>query len=354
MAYYDWRAALSYDADVTMVVASRGSGKTFGLRVQLLRDWLRDGSRFVAVTRTRQKELPAMASGFFDRVGALPDFEGWLFRSDSSGAYAARKPEDDSVKPKWERVGYFVALTEMQTTKQMTFDRVYRIVFDEAVIDKRLTPYSRYLPNEFEILANVVDSCSRERPDSGGRSPRVYLLGNACDMTNPYFVRYGVDSVPEYGRHWYAGKTFLLDYVEPSGYEDAKRSDTVAGRMLAGTVGADVASGNVFVDSGSDFVADRPKWSTFEFGVVFEGARYGVWYDAASGLYYVCSVFPKKSKRPVFALTREDDSVDRLVALRSNAMLKSFASLYQYGIIRYESLAVREGFLRVLSLFGIR
>ena len=36
--FYDWQKTLSYDADVTMVIGTRGVGKTFGLRTQFIRD----------------------------------------------------------------------------------------------------------------------------------------------------------------------------------------------------------------------------------------------------------------------------------------------------------------------------
>lgn len=53
--YYDWEKTLSYDADVTMVIGARGVGKTFGLRKQCIKDFLRDGSRFVEVTRFKNE-----------------------------------------------------------------------------------------------------------------------------------------------------------------------------------------------------------------------------------------------------------------------------------------------------------
>ena len=67
MKYYDWNLTLSYDADVTMVVGARGIGKTYGLRLQFIRDFLKDGSRFVELTR-HQKQLSDFTSTYFDRI----------------------------------------------------------------------------------------------------------------------------------------------------------------------------------------------------------------------------------------------------------------------------------------------
>ena len=60
--YYDWEKTLSYDADVTMVIGARGVGKTFGLRRQFIRDYLRHEWRFVEVTRYKN-ELSGVSDG---------------------------------------------------------------------------------------------------------------------------------------------------------------------------------------------------------------------------------------------------------------------------------------------------
>ena len=349
--YYDWPKTLSYDADVTMVVGARGLGKTFGLRAQFIRDWIRGGSRFVEIARYKA-EIPDVARNYFDRLAELPEFSGYVFRTDSKSAYIARKPVDDSVKPVWNQIGYFVALTEMQKSKKRTFEHVYRLLLDEATID-RSDRYHGYLPHEFELLANVVDSCARERADSGVRPPRVYLLSNACDLTNPYFIRYGIDSPPEFGRHWYAGKTFLLDYVRDDEYAVEKSEGTVSGRMLRGLSGEALASRNEFVAAHDDFIEPKPRWADFEFGIRYMGQSFGVWYDAVKGNFHVTGSIPNGAS-PVFALTRADNRVDMLMVKRSNKTLQSLVDLAMYNQLRFSTVGVRERFYEAMSMFGIR
>ena len=62
--FYDWHKTLSFDADVTMVIGPRGIGKTFGLRYQCIKDFLKDGSRFVEVCRFKA-ELSGVSDGYF-------------------------------------------------------------------------------------------------------------------------------------------------------------------------------------------------------------------------------------------------------------------------------------------------
>ena len=91
--YYDWNKTLSYDADVTMVVGSRGIGKTYGLRNQFVRDYINHQWRFVEVVRF-QKELAGVSNGYFDRIDSNQEFAGKIFQTNNNMAFLADKPEE--------------------------------------------------------------------------------------------------------------------------------------------------------------------------------------------------------------------------------------------------------------------
>lgn len=349
--YYDWRRTLSYDADVTCVVGARGIGKTYGLRMQFIRDWIRDGSRFVEIARYKT-EIPDVARDYFGRLEQEDEFKPWMFRTDGKTAWIApRVPDGD--KPAWEPIGYFVALTEMQKTKKRTFANVYRLLMDEATVDVS-DRYHGYLNHEFELLANIVDSCSRERADGRGRRPHVYLLSNACDLVNPYFVRYGIDTVPPFGYSWHAGKTFLLHYVRDDEYADAKRAGTVAGRMLRGTAGERISAYNEFGNAHDDFIEPKPADADFEFGFIWRGERMGVWYDSVAGNFHITGKIPNNTTRPVYAFTRADNRIDVMMVKRSNKLLQSLVDLAVYNQLRFDTVGRRERFYEAMAMFGIR
>lgn len=359
--YYDWHKTLSYDADVTMVIGARGVGKTFGIRTQCIRDWIKDGSRFVEVVRFKN-ELSGVADGYFNRTGEQEEFSKYIFRTDARYAYIAEKPteeegeEKDQKKKKvaWHIIGYFIALSDAQRMKKRTFDHVRRIIFDESILE-RSDRYHNYLPNEFGILANLVDTVSRERADTKGLRPRVYLLGNACDLSNPYFAVYGVGTDLRFGYRWYAQKTFLLHYVDSGEYAKEKLEGTVAGRMMRGTSAAKVAIENEFVGVGTEFVKPKPSRAKFSFGIKCEGKSFGVWVDVQGGLYYVTNKLPKDSEqRTIFALTADDNRVNYIAAKRANKTLSYFAEMYYLNLVRYDSVQTKSDFRYVLSMFGIR
>lgn len=350
--FYDWAKTLSYDADVTMVVGARGIGKTFGLRKQCVKDFLRDGSRFCEITRYKN-EISGVSDGYFNRLEKLPDFDDYVFKTDARYAFIAEKPENEDDKPIWSKCGYFLALSDAQRAKKRTFDNVRRLIFDECILE-RSDRYHRYLPNEFGILANVVDTVSRERGDDASMRPRVYLLGNSLDLSNPYFSAYGVGTDLSFGYRWYAHKTFLLHYVESREYSSEKATRTVAGRMLANTEAGKMAIDNEFIRANSDFVKSKPKKAKFSFGLVCNGFEFGIWIDQTQGLYYVTDSFPRASNKPIYALTREDMKINYIAAKKVGKLMSYIQEMYYYSLIRYQNESVMGRFGEVLQMFGVR
>ena len=185
--FYDWDKTFTYDAEVTMVVGARGIGKTYGLRKKVLEICIEKGYRFVEVCRYKN-ELDGLTRGYFDRLSHDEELEDFMFKSDTRFAYVGKKvlnEGDKKEKVEWNLIGYFIPMSGSQKYKKNTYDNVRFIIVDECVLDK-MDRFHHYLPNEFGILAGIVDTVSRERPGVKGVKPRIFLLGNACDITNPY------------------------------------------------------------------------------------------------------------------------------------------------------------------------
>ena len=248
---------------------------------------------------------------------------------------------------------YFIALSDAQRMKKRTFDKVRRIIFDESILESS-DRYHNYLPNEFGILANLVDTVSRERADTDSIRPRVYLLGNACDLSNPYFAVYGVGTDLKFGYRWYARKTFLLHYVEAGDYGREKLTGTVAGRMMQGTTAAKIAISNEFVGTNSEFVGRKPSRAKFSFGIKCNGKTFGIWVDVQGGLYYVTASIPNNTEKPIYALTVEDNRINYIAARSANKTLSYFKEVYYMNLIRFQTVAVKRDFIEeVLTKFGI-
>lgn len=355
--YYDWNATLAYDAELTMVVGPRRYGKTFGLRLQCVRDWLRKGWRFCEIVRTKSEiEGPdAMQRDYYEKVGEM--FPDLLFKIQGKRALVARKPESEDDAPVWDTIGYFVAMTDYQNLKRRTISNVRRYILDEFIIERDLARgYRDYIPGEVDIVASIVQTISGERPGQSPRiPPRVYLLANAGDLVNPWFARYRITEEPSPGYTWLEDRRALLHYVASAEYGSRMVQETVAGHISGESSYMRMAGSSSFFKIDEALFAKRPKSASFAFGLIYYGEPFGVWLDDRGGYYYVDSQIPKgELKAPVFALTKDDASPNYIMATRAQKTLRGFSEMYYYDAIRYESQAKREAFIRAMALYGIR
>lgn len=350
-SYYDWGDTLSRDADVNIIIGARGVGKTYGLREQCIRDWKKDGSRFVEVCRYKD-ELADVSNGYFEKLelnGVAPEL---MFKTDKARAYVAKRPKGKD-KPEWHTIGYFVALTQMQRSKKKTYVKVKRIIMDEAVLDRR-DRFHRYLPSEYSLLANVVDSCTRENPNNEETvRPHVYLLGNACDLTNPYFIRYKIRRMPKFGKSWHDRKTCLLDYIDPGDYAEEKINDTLAGRMVRGTLDEAMIAYNEFAGKDDDTIGKKTKDAKHLFTLVYDKQRIAVWVSTAQGYYFVSRREPK-GDAPVYSLTTRDNEANYITLKRCDNVMRTLVDAIYLGIVKFEDHDVKRACIDALAAFGLR
>lgn len=343
--YFNWGKVLSFQAPITMVVGARGLGKTYGLRKACIDEYIKKGLRFVEVSRFKS-EQKAVSKGYFSRVSQ--EFPGCEFEVRGSEGFVCRGTNEKGKK-QWEKICFFVSLTELQTAKKRTFDLVHRIIFDEAVIDKT-DRFHHYLASEWELLAGLVDSVSRERAESTIH-PQLFLLGNAVDLSNPYFQQIGLMEEPSTGFHWFWRKLFLLVVPEAKEYSRAKETQTLAGRMLAGTAAGEAANWNRFSTEFAGVIAKKPSTARFEVGLRWKEQEFGLWFDDHEGRYYINSTIPRGGK--TLALSIGNVAVNSPLVQKNASFLRSIVSLASIDGLRFESLGLRSQFFTACGLLNL-
>lgn len=352
--YYNWDETLSYDARIYMIVGAKGIGKTYGLRKKMLAWNDRRGDRFLEVYRTLNEKQQGRDDWAAKLLSGGDTPRGWAYQT--KGRRLVRyEPDADGNRPKGaqdETVGYFASLSELQSVKRSTFDaNTNNVVFDEAIIDRRLDRHHRYMPYEWETLSRVIDSVLREQQGDKRRT-RLFLLANAVDLVNPYFRAAGITSVPKQGYSWYLNKNMLLHYVPNSSDYASAKDDSLSAIMMAAEGGHQFGMDSEFIDGKNKFVINKkPRCVRYLFGMRFEGMGYGVW-ETYDGNAYVDTRCLDGVR--CYALTAEDGSPNLLQARRSTPQLRMMGELYYAGQIRYSDEATRRGFLRAMTLFGVK
>lgn len=352
MKFYDWDKTMSYQTGTNgehcLVVGGKDIGKTFGLRVKCIKRFIKAKERFVELCRTNI-ERDEVAPCYFEKIQAEGFFTDYVFEIRKNVGYIAKAPIGDEA-PEWELLCYFVALTNFQREKKRTFVKPKRFIMDEAVIDSK-DRHHRYLPDEFLILANLLDSISRQQPGDDYQY-YVYYLANAVDFSCPYLFNFGITKVPEFGYSWFRNKTVLLHYVEPWDADDRK-AYTLVGRMLQGHEESKVIFDNEFTDTTGGEIMRKTSNAQYKFAFKWGRMKFGIWVDHKQGLWFVTSKVPKGA-RNVYSLTKSDSSVKLQVMERTEPLAKLLVEIFKAGSLRYENAHVREGFFEVLGFMGVK
>lgn len=350
--FYDWQQTMSYQTGTCgencLVLGAKDIGKTFGLRLTCIRRFLRHKEIFCEICRT-ENEVKAVAPGYFNKIIEQGFFKDHIFKVEKKCGFVAARPADGE-KPNWELMCYFVALSSFQQEKKRTFMQPRRFIFDEAVIDSK-DRYHRYLPDEFFILANLLDSISRQQPKSS-YAYNVYLLGNAVDLTCPYLRYFGITKLPKFGYSYYRNKTVLLHYVEPWDAQD-RRAYTLVGRMLEGHEESKIVFDNEFADTTGREIAKKSSNAQFRFALFWGKMKFGIWIDHKRGIWYVTSKVPKDSKT-IYTLAKRDSTLDYSMIEKAHPLCQMLIKIYYVGGLRYDSAHLREAFFEVLSFLGVR
>lgn len=360
LEHYDWNETFTYNADVTMVIGKRDVGKTFGLREQFLRDFINHGERFCAVVRYKE-DISRVAKGYFEAISIATEdakLKRWfatkrpVFRLEGLD-YKIGFADNNGKTRDWRVIGYFAYMSVKQASKERSFSRVRRFVVDEAIIEPEDLRYRHYLNDEWGRLQSIVQSATKV--DLGRCEPNVYLLGNAVDLINPWFEKFRVNQVPEYGKHRYMNGLVLLDYVDSSLYttKNDREGGSLASRMLSGEKQTASLLENRFITDTQEFIEKRPRSAAYECAFIYRDKIYGIWTDWARGISYVTNKCVKNAGC-VYALTTQDNRVNYIAAKHARKSLMEFADRYGLGIVRFESIGLREGFIRLLRDFGVK
>lgn len=340
--YYDGGRAVSYNCPITIACGTRSYGKTYWYKRRAIRRFIKQGTTSVYMRRYDEqlKSLLRKKNSFISDLLARDEFPGWELRQ--NGRVIEGKRECDKV---FKPVIYFTALSAYENEKSGHDAMTDSLIFDEFIKENKRVPY---LDSEVAALMNFWETIDR-REDR----VRLYLLGNAADLVNPYFLEWRITITPETPRYtkWQNGGV-LLDYVTPDGaFMDRAQASNI-GLVTAGTGYDAYARLNQFADLNDDFIVKtKPSSATHTCTIAYMGDRFGVWLDAKQGEYYITLGAPSDN-RPVYALTREDMRPNLVMLRRSEPMLKTLGRMYRYGYIWFDRVKTREAFLDVMRRSG--
>ena len=213
--FYDYQKILSYNALLNFIIGERGVGKSYGAKKYVAKHFIKKKKQFVYLRRYKTELKQALMKNespiFFDQIKNDPDLKGHKFTN-----------TNDTFKIDDEIAGFAIPLSIANILKSATFENVDTIIFDEFIIDKGTY---HYLSNEVIQLLDVVETIARLR------NIRIFFLGNAISITNPYFTFFDL-SLP-YNSEFKTFKNGLIvvNYIKNLEYKKKKKA-TKFGKLI--------------------------------------------------------------------------------------------------------------------------
>ena len=341
---YDPSAILGSPSPVNIVVGARRYGKTYSLVRHGIRRYIRKGETFVYLRRSDNElkdTLGGSKTGFFNPFVTNNEFPGYELRI--NGRIMEIKPDGEK---KWQTMGSLMALSLAQNYKgRNEAGETGTIIFDEFIKEKGRT---QYLPNEPEQLLGLWSTLDGYRDRT-----RVYMLANAADLVNPYFMEWHL-TLPAPGEmvttpHGNSSITiqnaFGADFAE-------EVKHTNIGRFMAGSDYERYALNNEFRQQTGVFVAEKPSDARYRYSIMFAGTEYGIWQSRSGDLYIAPPAHD--ADRPIYVLLRDDMRPNLVQIERVSPLLRIIRNAWAGGYLWFVTDQDRERFTQCLRLIGVR
>ena len=318
--YYDLSKILSYsNSFLYFLLGERGCGKTYSTTKFVVKKFIEEGHEFVYIRRYKT-EMQISKPKFFDALINNNEFEGHTFKSSGENFYI-----DDKI------AGYSMTLSTAQNRKGSNFPKVKYIIFDEFIIEEG---QNHYLKNECENMLGLIESIARTR------DVKVFLLGNAVSITNPYFTYFDLYLPYNNDIATFKDGLIVVQYMNNEKYREAKRK-TKFGKLIQGTEYESYAVDNKFRLDNNHFIEKKTGEAKCRFSFIYNNQYYGVWFDWVEGKIYISNDYDKKGL--IFACTTPDLKPNTLFisSAKDYHAWKVFIKNYRLGNIYYENKKIK-------------
>lgn len=331
--YYDYSKIKSYNGFLNFIIGSRGVGKTYGAKKMVVSDFLKNKKQFIYLRRYKT-ELNTSATTFFDDLINNHEFDGVEFSVKKNKNFF-------EFKINGEIAGFGIALSTSIILKSTSFPEVSTIIFDEFIIDKGVY---HYLQDEVVKFLDLIETIGRLR------NIKVYLLGNAISIINPYFTYWNL-STP-YGNEFKRLKDGLIIIHCPKNeeYECAKKNSRF-GKLIEGTEYGDYAISNKWLRDDKTFIEKRSTNSIYWGMIIINGENIGVWRNFEKGIVYLDKHYNVNTKLKLACSVEDHQQNTILASINSNPILKLILIAYKNGHLRFSSLKIKSKMMKLINKY---
>lgn len=319
----------------------RGGGKTFNTLLFVINRFIKTGEQFIYLRRTVE-ELKDSVPTLLDDILKHGYFSDYEFKTTKKGFYC-----NGSL------MGIPRALSTSMTRKSIALPNVQWIIFEEFMLDSKISRYLGSGNDEVFIFDNFFETVARMKGLTD-KPVRVIFISNAFSTVNMYFQEFGVKlpNQPPFKKYYTYDNVAVCIWRDET-FIKAKQEDAYF-QLRKGSKFTQHAFENAFILDTDKFLKQKTKESEYIFSIDFQKKRYSVWVDFNKGYFYVSSKGGNSTKENTVSMTLEDDSVNNvgIRRVRNIPIIKEFRKAFDENKVFYDKLEVYHNLREVLYLFN--
>lgn len=319
--FYSSQRILTFKRLYNLIVGERGVGKTFDFTKLCIATGLKTKQKSFVWIRRYEADIDDMKGEYTKDMEANNVFPDWGFEVIKGNIIAHNHITQEKFV-----VGELIALSLYQRKKSKPRPYVKYIVFDEFIAEDG----SSYLDNEVYKFLNLCDTIIRHR-----NNVRVFLLGNALSMVNPYFDYFKVNDLT---KNFTKGKFYVVENCDYEAFREMRRK-TSFGKSVVGTTYGDFSIDNKFLLDDTSDVGNKPRGNeTIEFNLLLNGKL--ILISTINNLYYI-SRGRDTTFRTYTPYVDDAKSSNAIFVDAKSGVLKNLVQMFLDGRVLYQSLQVK-------------
>lgn len=333
--FYSPEKVLSYGRPWILITGSRSIGKSTGVGMEVIENYIKTGMKFIYIRRT-EDEVMATCRSFFENPIKILQYHNKYniedFKYDKKDFFI-------KIDGKWSKCGTTVPLSLEHKYKSTNFSEYNRMLYDEFIcLDTTKYLGSKANPTyEFDRCLSLYQTVDRGIGRMFRNETIFYFLANNSSYFNPIYLALHIDEYLRTDTKICApkGKQWVVEQVE--GIELSKDIKESFAYQLADEKNRDYAYQNIAVDSEMQFVEKINAPMVPIINLSFNKHRMGVYLYRAMGIIYISD---KTNNLGTLALTCKDqDKVNYMMALkyRDDSRMQTIKQAYYSGNIRFET-----------------
>lgn len=352
--FYSPEKICSYGRPVNIVTGSRSLGKSTGVAILVLLDFILNTHKFMYIRR-RQQDTYKTCKTFFENaisiINSKSDLHIYGFKFYNGFYYINLKPcdpADPDADPDWIQCGLATPLSGEENLKSSVFSDYYTIIYDEF-ISKDPNRYLGTKDNvdaEWNALVSLYQTVDRGVDAPYRNETSLFLLANKSTIYNPIFLTLGVCDYVNTNANFTAPKNSVWVWEDVKDVYNHQQINSFGYLMSTDRV-RDYAYENKS-DTNISFIKKPTAATVYCATVAFKGEMYGIRHD----LNYNYYIGKPDNTHKVLALDLESHDRNTLHLIQKwceSPLMVQLAASFKRGSLFFANGKIQNTFLKLLQ-----